>query len=223
LGDYASDRFRLAFNALLIELANLIYSLEMRLKVGEIIMTTKVRTLLTVTVVGAACTIGSAAYGENGAVRAKGKTATAQYDATSDDICAGVPAKERELGLLAFRDNIVSIAPLNEFKYAGKAKYSHTEGVVIKLHATPGISVPWLERVNGCHVAMAGAGHLSGYDAASDPFILSGTSVAASEVYAGYVLSVRAANYNAVQALMQRSYALNSTPRGPKTASLESR
>jgi hypothetical protein len=205
------------FNAPLIESANLTYSLEMRLKVGEIIMTTKVRTLLTFTVVGAACTIGSAAYGENGAVETNGKTATA------DNICAGVPAKEREMGLLAFRDNIVSIAPLNEFKYAGKAKYSHTEGVVIKLRATPGISVPWLERVNGCHVAMAGAGHLSGYDAASDPFILSGTTVTASEVYAGYVLSVRAANYNAVQELLQRSYALISTPGGPKTASLESR
>jgi len=186
-------------------------------------MTTKVRTLLTVTVVGAACTIGSAAYGENGTVEANRRPATAQYAATSDDICAGVPAKERELGLLAFRDSIVSIAPLNEFKYAGKAKYSHTEGVVIKLRATPGISVPWLERVNSCHVAMATAGHLSGYDAASDPFILSGTTVAASEVYAGYVLSVRAANYNAVQDLLQRFYALISTPGGPKTASLESR
>ena len=182
-------------------------------------MTTRVRTLLTVTIAGAACTLGGAAYGETGAVG--GKTSEAQFAAIEDDICTGVPAKEREMGLLAFRDNIVSISPLNEFKFAGKAKYSHTEGVFIKLRATPGISVPWLERVNGCHVAMAGAGRLAGNEA--DPFILPGTSVGASEVYAGYVLSVRAANYGAVQDILQRSYALISTPGGTKTASLETR
>jgi hypothetical protein len=192
----------------------------MRLKVGETIMATKVRTLLTVTVVGAACTIGSAAYGENGA---SGKSTPAQYAAVADDICTGVPAREREMGLLAFRDNIVSVSPLNEFHFAGKAKYLRTEGAVIKLRATPGISVPWLERVNGCHIAMMGSGRLAGNEAAMDPFILTGTTVAATEVYAGYVLSVRGGSVQSVQEILQRSYALISTPGGTKTASLETR
>ena len=167
-------------------------------------MTTKVRTLLSVAVIAGACSIATVAHG-------------------ADDICAGVPAKERAMGLLAFRENIVSVTPLNEFRFAGKAKYSHTEGVVIKLRATPGISIPWLERVNGCHLAMAGSGRLAGYDSALDPFILPGTTVGATEVYAGYVLSVRGANYEAIQAILQRSYALMSTPGGVKTASLEAR
>lgn len=128
-------------------------------------MTTKVRTLLTVAVVGAACTMAAAAYGETTA------------SAFADNICTGVPAREREMGLLAFRDNIVSVAPLNEFHFAGKAKYLHTEGAVIKLRATPGISVPWLERVNGCHIAMMGSGRLAGNEAAMDPFILTGILV----------------------------------------------
>jgi hypothetical protein len=187
------------------------YSLGMRLKVGEIIMTTKVRTLLTVAVVGSACTMAAAAYGETTA------------SAIADNICTGVPAREREMGLLAFRDNIVSVAPLNEFHFAGKAKYLRTEGAVIKLRATPGISVPWLERVNGCHIAMMGSGRLAGNEAALDPFIVTGTTVAATEVYAGYVLSVRGGSVQSVQEILQRSYALISTPGGTKTASLETR
>jgi hypothetical protein len=164
-----------------------------------------------------------AAHGETSATVERGKTSASQYAAIADDICTGVPARERELGLLAFRDNIVSVTPLNEFHYAGKAKYLRTEGAVIKLRATPGISVPWLERVNGCHIAMMGAGRLAGNEAAKDPFTLQGSSVAASEVYAAYVLSVRGTSVEAVQEILQRSYALVSAPGGTKTASLETR
>ena len=167
-------------------------------------MTTKVRTLLSAAVITGACSIATAAHG-------------------AEDICTGVPAKERAMGLLAFRDNIVSVTPLNEFRFAGRAKYGHTEGVVIKLRATPEMSVPWLERVNSCHMATAKAGRLAGYDAALDPFILPGTTVGATEVFAGYVLSVRGAKDDAIQAILQRSYALVSVPGGVKTASLEAR
>ena len=186
-------------------------------------MTNKVRTLLTVTIVGAACTLAVAAHGETSATVERGKTSASQYAAIADDICTGVPARERELGLLAFRDNIVSVTPLNEFHYAGKAKYLRTEGAVIKLRATPGISVPWLERVNGCHIAMAGSGRLAGNDAATDPFSLTGTTVAATEVYAGYVLSVRGSSAESVQEILRRWYALRPTPASPATAMLEVR
>ena len=186
-------------------------------------MTIKVRRLITVAIVGTACFMTAAAHGETAASGTNGKPSAAHYAAVADDICTGVPARERELGLLAFRDNIVSVAPLNEFHYAGKAKYLRTEGAVIKLRATPGVSVPWLERVNGCHIAMAGSGRLAGNDVAMDPFTLTGTTVAATEVYAGYVLSVRGASVASVQEILQRSYALISAPGGTKTASLESR
>ena len=186
-------------------------------------MTIKVRRLITVAIVGAACSMTASAYGETGASSANGKPSASQYAAVADDICAGVPARERELGLLAFRDNIVSVAPLNEFHFAGKAKYLRTEGAVIKLRATPGISVPWLERVNGCHIALAGAARLAESDSAMDPFLLTGTTVAATEVYAGYVLSVKGTSVESVKEILQRSYALVSTPAGTKTASLESR
>ena len=167
-------------------------------------MTTKVRTLLSAAVITGACSIATAAHG-------------------AEDICTGVPAKERAMGLLAFRDGVVSVTPLNEFRFAGKAKYGRTEGVVIKLRAAPDISVPWLQRVNSCHMAMAGAGRLAGYDSTVDPFILPGATVGVTEIYAGFVLSVRGANDDAIQTILQRSYALVLAPAGVKTASLEAR
>jgi hypothetical protein len=171
--------------------------------------------------VGAACFTTATAYGEATASGTDGKVSAAQYAAVADDICTGVPSREREMGLLAFRDNIVSVTPLNEFHYAGKAKYLRTEGAVIKLRATPGLSVPWLERVNGCHVALAGSGFLAGNDAAMDPFILTGTTVATMEVYAGYVLSVKGASVESIHEILRRSYGLQSTPASPATALLE--
>ena len=184
-------------------------------------MTTRVRTMLAVVVAGGTCTVGAAARGEAITAGMSGRSSAAQYAAIADDICVGVPAKEREMGLLAFRENIVSMAPLNEIRFAGKAKYSQTEGVAIKLRATPGISVPWLERVNGCHVALVASGRLPGNVGPSDPFILPGTTVEASEVYAGFVLSLRGQNYDAAREILQRSYALISPPGGVKTAALE--
>jgi hypothetical protein len=184
-------------------------------------MTIKVRRLITVAIVGAACSITAAAYGDTAASGTNGKPSLALSAGVADDICTGVPARERELGLLAFRDNIVSVTPLNEFHYAGKAKYLRTEGAVIKLRATPGISVPWLERVNECHIAMMGSGRLVGSEAAMDPFILKGTSVAATEVYAGYVLSVKGASVEVAREILHRSYGLPSTPVSPATALLE--
>jgi hypothetical protein len=166
-------------------------------------MTTKVRTLISIVVVGVVSTLAASAFAESVA-----------------DVCTGVPAKERTLGLQALRDEIVSVTPLNEFRFAGKAKYSQTEGVVIKLRATPGASVPWLERVNGCHVAMAGSERLAGNNAAEDPFILPGTTVRVSQSYAGYVVTVTATNPADVQKIQQRSYAMISASGGSKMASL---
>ena len=186
-------------------------------------MTIRVRTLFAFVVAGGASMVGSAAWGENVALGTNGKSPAAQYAAIADDLCVGVPAKERELGLLAYRENIISMAPLNEDRYLGKAKYIQTVGVAVKLRATPGISVPWLERVNGCHVALVASGRLPGNASSADPFVLSGTTVGASEVYAGFVLSVRGPNYDAAREIMQRAYALIPPPGGVKTAALEAR
>ncbi|MGO9287951.1 MAG: LexA family protein, partial [Polyangia bacterium] len=59
----------------------------------------------------------------------------AQYAAIADDACVGVPAKEREMGLLAYRDGIVNVTPLQEDTFAGKIKATRTEGAVIALRA----------------------------------------------------------------------------------------
>jgi len=196
--------------------------LIVRPKQGGFVMKTS-RTLFAVIAIGGACTIGaigcagSFTSGSNGTI-----PSSAQYAAIADDACAGVPAKERELGLLAYRDAITSVAPLNEVSFVGKSKVSNTKGSVIGLRATPGVSVPWLERVNSCHVALVGAGRLTGNDVASDPFVIPGTILYAAEVYAGYALSVRGSNNDSAQEISRRSSALLSAPTHPATASLVS-
>ena len=182
---------------------------------------TTVRTSLaiiaSVSAIGVVGCAGSLSSGSN----ARAPSA-AQYAAIADDACAGVPVKERELGLLAYRDTMVSVAPLREDSFVGKIKVVKTEGAVIGLRATPGISAPWLERVNSCHVALVGSGRLAGNDTMSDPFVLPGTTVSAVEIYAGYALSVRGANRDSAMEISQRANALLSTPAHPPTASLGS-
>jgi hypothetical protein len=181
------------------------------------------RTWLAVIAFGGACTIGTSGCAGSLASGSNGTMPTpAQYAAIADDACAGVPARERELGLLAYRDAITTVAPLNEVSFVGKAKVSNTKGAIIGLRAAPGISVPWLERVNNCHVALVGSGRLAGNDAASDPFVIPGTTLSAAEVYAGYALSVRGSNNDSAQEISRRSSALLSGPTHPPTASLVS-
>ncbi len=98
-------------------------------------MTNKARTLLSVAVIAGACTIATAASGEAVAAGMNGKPSLVQYAAIAADLCSGVPAKERAMGRLVSREDIVSVASLDEFRFAGKVKYSQTEGVLIKLSA----------------------------------------------------------------------------------------
>jgi hypothetical protein len=174
-------------------------------------MTTVARTGFIIAIVGAS-TLGSESCAATFASGMDGTSTAAQHAAIGDDICAGVPAKEREMGLLAFRDGIVSVAPLREESFVGKSKISHTEGAIIGLRAAPGISVPWLERVNSCHVALVESGRLVGYGAALDPFVIPGTTVGAVAVYAGYALYVRGNNYDMAREIIQRSNALLPAP-----------
>ncbi len=158
--------------------------------------------------------------------RAVGADATipsaAQYAAIADDVCTGMPAKERALGLLAYREDIARVAPLFDDGPLGKVEYSD-RGAVIRLRATPGMSVPWLERVNRCHAALVASGRLVGKESREDPFLVPGATLWAAEVYGGYYdLSVRSADDASAVEILRRSRALLSEPARRSTASLDS-
>lgn len=174
-------------------------------------MTTVARTSSVITFVVVTAVGGVSCAGALASAMA-GPPSAAQQAAIGDDICAGVPPKEREMGLLAFRDGIVSVVPLTADSFVGKSKVSHTEGAIIGLRAAPGISVPWLERVNSCHVSLVNSGRLAGDQAALDPFVIPKTTVGATAVYAGYVLYVRGPNYDVAREIIARSNALLSAP-----------
>jgi hypothetical protein len=182
---------------------------------------TAIKGLLAVVAIGGGSAIGAGGCAGTLASQPKIPSA-AQYAAIADDVCAGVPAKERDLGLLAYREAIVSVAPLNEDSFVGKIKVSNTEGTVIGLRALPGISIPWLERVNSCHVALVGSGRINGSETVADPFAIPGSMVSAAEIYAGYVVFVRGMNHDAAMEISRQANALLLPTNHPPTASLVS-
>ena len=68
------------------------------------------------------------------------------------------------------------------------------------------MTVPWLERINNCHGALATAGRLP-QSAGRDPFIVPGTTVRIEETYTGYLLTVRAESDDVTDDVVQRTVA----------------
>ena len=140
----------------------------------------------------------------------------AQAAQVADEQCAGVPEKERELGLLAYRDGIADVRTLSVAEQVGKVQFAHARGALIEVRAQPGISGPWLGRVAACHMALATAGRGGTGGGNADPLLVSGVSLRVDETATGYVLSVRAPDDGAANEVMRRAQAL--TTGGTATA-----
>jgi hypothetical protein len=139
----------------------------------------------------------------------------AQLAQAAEDACVGVPTTMREKGLLAYRSNIANAVPLSEDVAVGKVKFTHARGETIALRATPSMTVPWLGRVNSCHVALARSGQVTG---AADPFVVPGTTVRIEEAYTGYLLTIHASSDEVAADVVQRANAMLASPAGPATA-----
>jgi hypothetical protein len=140
----------------------------------------------------------------------------------AENDCSGVPAKERELGILAYRESIGAAQPLKESEQVGKTKIFHTRGVVFGVRAQPGMTGPWLERVASCHIELAAAGQLASNTASADPLLVPGTTVRVEEAGTGYLVSVRAPNADAASEVTRRTQALLTGPSGPAMAQVVS-
>jgi hypothetical protein len=85
------------------------------------------------------------------------------------------------------------------------------------------MSVPWVDRVNRCHVALVASGRRAGKESTEDPFLIPGATVSPVEVYGGYYdLSVRGATDASAMEILRQSKALLSAPLHQPTASLGS-
>jgi hypothetical protein len=122
--------------------------------------------------------------------------------------CKAVASKERELGLLAYRDLVESTQPLREEKAMGKAKVFYDRGVQINLASQPGLSAPWLARVVGCHMALGQAGQVGASNSQLDPLLVPGASAYVTESYTGYVISISAPDAGASTEMRRRASAL---------------
>lgn len=142
----------------------------------------------------------------------------AEAEQVASEECVGVPATERDQGLLAYRDSIVGTRPLKEDVQIGKAKFTHDRGVLISLRAQPGMSAPWLGRVAACHIALVAAAGGPANGAANDPLLVPGATVRIEETYDGFVVSVRVPDDAAATETLRRAQALLTGPSGPATA-----
>lgn len=131
--------------------------------------------------------------------------------------CAGVPAREREQGLLAYRDAIAGSRPLVQETLIGKLRVSSNRGTIISLRAEPNLSVPWLRRVNACHADLAAGGQLAS-SASGDPFLVPGTTVTIEETQTGFAARVEGTSDRELTEIKQRIAALGV---GPSVAAVQ--
>jgi hypothetical protein len=139
-----------------------------------------------------------------------------QYAQISEDQCTGVPAGERELGVLAYRDAIANAQPLKEEYAVGKMKMTRDRGVQLAIRAQPSMTAPWLERVAVCHVALVRAGQLAA--SPGDPQIVPGASIQVEAASTGYIVSVRVPDDVGAAEVMRRTTVALTGPTGPATA-----
>jgi hypothetical protein len=152
-----------------------------------------------------------------------GAMTPAQAAQVADAQCVGIPAKEQELGILAYRDAIAGAQPLKVAEQVGKVKFTHDRGVSIALRAQPGMSAQWLARVASCHMALAAAGRGVSDASGNDPLLVPGASVRVEEGYTTFTIAVQVPNEAAASDAMSRVHALVTGPAGPVTAQISPR
>lgn len=180
-----------------------------KLNLGKFLKMTGVGTTLVLALNGCATTAGGASV----ASMTPGQAAQ-----VADEDCVGVPAKERELGIMAYRDSFNGVQALNESEQVGKMKFAKNRGVVIALRAQPGMSAPWLGRVASCHMALAAAGRDVSSASGTDPLLVPGAAVRVDETATGFIVSVKVQNGDAASETLRRAQALLTGPSGPATA-----
>lgn len=145
--------------------------------------------------------------------------AAAEGGEDAGHVCAGIPAKERELGLLSYRDAIGGTAPLMMHTRLYKAVEDNRKvGVKIAIRAQLGLTVPWLSRVAACHLALAAAKQLESTDAKDDPLLVPGVRVTVEEASMGFIVSLRAPDARAADDVNSRAVALATGPSAQATA-----
>ena len=127
--------------------------------------------------------------------------------------CVGVPARERNLGILAYRDAIAGARSLKESTRVGKTEVSHDRGVAIAVRAQPGMSAPWLARVASCHITLASSrSGPPGEGDANDPLLVPGATVRVEESGTTYIVSIRVPDEQAALEVARRAQTLLMIP-----------
>jgi hypothetical protein len=139
-----------------------------------------------------------------------------EYARIAEAQCTGLPTKEQQMGVLAYRDSIAGTQTLKEEYSVGKMKLTHDRGVQLAIRAQPSMSVPWLERVATCHMALARSNALANSN--GDPQLVAGATVRVEETFTGYVVSIRVPDADSAAEVMRRTTVAMTATSGPMTA-----
>lgn len=140
-----------------------------------------------------------------------------EYARIADAQCTGLPAKEQQMGLFAYRDSIAATRPYKEEYQVGKTRLTHDRGVELAIRAQRSMTAPWLERVATCHIALERSKAIP--ENAGDPQIVPGATVHVEETYTGFIASIRVPDAEAAAEVERRTaVAMTATTTGHLTA-----
>jgi hypothetical protein len=141
----------------------------------------------------------------------------AQHRAASETLrtaesraCSGIPEEDRDESPFAHREDIRSVAPLNEQVMSGRTVSTRLAGAQVVFSAVPGMTAEWLQRIVDCHLARnAAIGHdMSGTEMTYCPLTLRGAQAKVRSVGDGFAVEIRADDAETSKGILQRAESL---------------
>jgi hypothetical protein len=128
------------------------------------------------------------------------QAAARELRATEQQLCAGIPLEERDLGPFAHHDQLERVEPLLDRAFA-KAPPNVPSGATVHLRATPGVTVEWLQRVIDCHLAHHAVVGATPASHASPMFAPEPPEISVRSTGGGFIIIIRSSSLYADEVL----------------------
>lgn len=142
-----------------------------------------------------------------GATAAEHMDAAQRLRVAEQAACTDVPDSDRDLGVFARRDRIVSVDEVRESVFPKPLAPKQLRGIVVSIRATPGVTEQWIGRVIQCQVAHYAVIGTSAVPPAS-PLLTNGVQISVSSTPAGFRVSITSPDIDIARQLLQDGRAL---------------
>ncbi len=142
---------------------------------------------------------------------AEHRGAAAALQAMEQRECVGLSDTDRDMSPFYHRDDIASVAPLNDVAQAPGA--SRLVGATVTFRAVRGLTVEWLQRILDCHLARNVALGHDLPEMSYCPLVPAGVTATARPVAGGIAVDVQSGETAAAAEVLRRAQALVSPQR----------